>query len=236
MILITRPRKDAENTAKLVVERGYETLIEPLLEIEAIFSDSSYSVPKIAVFTSSNGVWYCPEVLLRSQPKVFTVGDATATAAKEAGFQDIVSAQGDVDDLYALMISSLKPEAGSIIHYSGSFTRGDLSQQLCAKGYDAREQIVYKAREVDVFSKKTRDALQNTKIRSALFFSPRTAKIFMEIIGQYQMESYLKKMTALCLSSATAEPLGFKEWADIRIAVDPNQSALLDLLQEACVK
>ncbi len=229
MILLTRPRLEAEKTALLLGERGYETIIDPLLEIKGV-SSGGYNKPHIAVFTSSNGVIHRPEGLLRLNPKVFVVGDSTAELAHAAGFKDIRSAEGDIEDLYEVIIESIKPEDGKIVHYCGEVTRGRLCQRLQTQGYGAKEQIVYKAEKAVAFSPITIEALQQEKITSALFFSPRTAKVFMEILETYQMESSLSKASALCISSAVAKPLRGKRWADIRIASQQTQSGVLDLI------
>ena len=69
-----------------------------------------------------------------------------------------------------------------------------------------------------------RGALAAGDVDAALFFSPRSARIFHELAKDLP----LGHVTALAISPVTAEALrGFRQ---VRVAAQPNQDALLALL------
>ena len=66
----------------------------------------------------------------------------TAAAARAAGFA-ARSADGDVDDLAALVIAAHRPGAGAFLHVRGRHAAGDLVGRLAAAGVPARAAEIY---------------------------------------------------------------------------------------------
>lgn len=230
MILLTRPADEAKLTADLLQARGYKTFTDPMLLIEAIPNNEPIGHPQAVLFTSANGVRCAPIDLLEHCDQVFTVGDATAHEARSRGFKDVRNAQGNADDLLALCISRLDPAQGPLIHYVGDVSRGNLVERLKNKGFQAEERIVYKSNAVDNLNPETQVFLTNGKITSALFFSPRTAKVFMQNLERHGLQDCLSKVAAYCLSASVAEELKQGSWAEVRIAQKPDQDSLLELI------
>src|SRR4029453_3124472 len=102
-ILIPRPMEDARPLADALEERGIEVLIEPLLEIRHL-DDAEIDLDGVQslLFTSANGVRAFAALSPRRDLKVFTVGDGSADAARQAGFPSVESAKGGVEALRAL--------------------------------------------------------------------------------------------------------------------------------------
>ncbi len=130
-ILITRPIEDAKPLADALEERGIEVLIEPLLEIRHL-EDAEIDLDGVQalLFTSANGVRAFAALSPRRDLKVFTVGDGSADAARQAGFPNVESAKGDVEALAALVVDRLKAEDGILFHAAGTVTAGDLKTRL----------------------------------------------------------------------------------------------------------
>jgi uroporphyrinogen-III synthase len=63
-----------------------------------------------------------------------------------------------------------------------------------------------------------------------VFYSPRTAKCFVEIIQQYKLIKFLSGITALCLSSAVSNVINSFDWHRIVTAVKPAQAELFKLI------
>ena len=86
-ILITRPIEDAKPLADALAERGIQVLIEPLLEIRHLEdAEIDLAGAQALLFTSANGVRAFAALSPRRDLKVFTVGDGSADAARQAGF------------------------------------------------------------------------------------------------------------------------------------------------------
>ncbi len=234
-VLVTRPEEDAKPLAALLRARGHEVILEPLLRIEAA-ADAAAPLDlggvQALLFTSANGV----RAFARRAPEcglpVFAVGEASAGAAREAGFTQAVSAAGDVEDLARLVAARLKPGGGALYHGAGQHLAGDLKARLEDVGFTLRREVLYHAQAPEALSGATRTALLEGKIDAAAFFSPRTAKTFVKLIQQAELSVACKALDALCLSAAVARSLRVLAWRDVHTAARPSQDALLACIDD----
>jgi uroporphyrinogen-III synthase len=229
--LITRPLEDAKPLAELLAGRGVECTVEPLLEI-APLPEAAIDLDGVQalLFTSANGVRAFAAKSSRRDLKVLTVGDGSATAAREAGFSDVTAAGGDVEALAALAIAKLDPKAGPLFHGAASVLAGDLQGKLEAAGFSLRRVVLYEARTATALTHETRMNLALGGVDMVLLFSPRTARTFAELWRKADAPS-LGKTTALCLSAAVAREIGDLGWQRIETAANPDQPAMLTLVE-----
>lgn len=232
-VLVTRAEGDAEKLAATLAERGYESVIEKLTTIRFRADTARGLAPFLGgvqalLFTSANGVRAFAAATARRDFRAFAVGDATAAAARAAGFADVASAGGAVVDLAKLVIAGLKPKDGPLIHAAGSVSAGDLSGLLEAAGFAVRRAVLYEAIESDALSAATRDAVRRGDIVAALFFSPLNAATFVRLATG--LEESCKHVIAVALSAAVAEKLAPLPWRRIAVAGAPNEAALLAAL------
>ena len=182
-LLLTRPQMDSEKLARELAEFGISSIIEPLLNImvQAGPPLNTKGVAALA-FTSANGVHAFVERSSRRDLPVYAVGDATARAARAAAFKDVQSAMGDVDDLAQLLTQAVSPGAGAILHPAASQVAGDLAGLLVDAGFAYRREVIYKSEKVSVLSPETRAAIVRGEIDGVVLMSPRTSKIFKELM------------------------------------------------------
>src|SRR5262245_7791977 len=232
-ILITRPIEDARPLADALEERGIAVLIEPLLEIRHL-EDAEIDLDGVQalLFTSANGVRAFAALSPRRELKVFTVGDGSADAARQAGFANVESAKGDVEALAALVVDRLKAEDGILFHAAGTVTAGDLKTRLEGLGYQVRRAQLYEAKIASALSTETRANLTLGGIDAVLLFSPRTAATFAEL-WQAAGAPSLGRIQALCLSAAVAREIGNLGWAGVEIADRPDLPSMLALVDAA---
>lgn len=231
-LLVTRPSEDAARLAEALAAKGYDVLAEPLLIIEEIDGpDLDLDGVQALLVTSANGARaLARRTALRDLP-VLAVGDASARAAREAGFVSVQSAAGDVTALARLVKTCLDPSAGSLVHAAASETAGDLAGMLTDAGYAYRRELVYRARTPDHLSAATVMALKVGDVGGALFFSPRTATTFVTLIAREGLAPLVMPLYAYCLSPAVAEAVGGLEWKHVGVAATPDQNSLLSLVE-----
>jgi uroporphyrinogen-III synthase len=229
--LITRPLEDAKPLAELLAGRGVECTVEPLLEI-APHPEATIDLDGVQalLFTSANGVRAFAAKSSRRDLKVLTVGDGSATVAREAGFNDVTAAAGDVEALAALAVAKLDPKAGPLFHGAASVLAGDLQGRLEAAGFSLRRVVLYEAKTATALSHETRMNLALGGVDMVLLFSPRTARTFAELWRAADAPS-LGKTTALCLSAAVAREIADLGWQRIETAASPDQPAMLTLVE-----
>jgi uroporphyrinogen-III synthase len=234
--LVTRPAEDAAPLARALAERGIDALLQPLLAIHPVGDagrrlGEALAGAQALLFTSANGVRAVVAASPRRELPVFAVGDASAAAARIAGFRSVASAGGDVADLARLVAARLAPQRGPLVHAAGSEVAGDLEALL--PGFTLRRAVLYEARAADALLPETVAALRRGALDLALFFSPRTAATFVSLAAAQAVGDTCRAVTAIGLSAAVAARLGALPWRALRTAAAPTQGALLAALDRA---
>lgn len=189
-------------------------MVAPLLAIEPIARTAPDLTGITAlVFTSTNGVTAFTALTSDRSRPVFTVGDATAQAAKDAGFSQVRSAAGDLGQLAALLIAE-GPSIGPLLVAGALEPAGDLPALLRGR-IEATAVAVYRAVETRCAAPDAFDAV--------LVHSARAGRA-LAALGPFA------RQRAVALSAAAAEPLGDRSGLDIRLAVTPDENALLAAL------
>lgn len=232
--LLTRPKHDSMELAKALRQQGHSLSQFPLLHIE--FLPLEQIVPddfQAILFTSANGVRALAHHLKSNIPAhlpVFTVGDASATEAARLGFGPTQSANGDVVALQKLVTKTLNPKKGPVLHGAGTRLAGDLKTALEGDGFSVCRRALYQANPAQAFNSATRRLLKSGTVSHMPFFSPRTARIFCQLIREEGLEKSLETTTALCLSAAIRDMLDYLPWQEILVADRPDQTALLQTI------
>ena len=139
-LLVTRPQAEAERTAAPLRARGHEALIAPVLtdrdhrrcDIRSVTVDA-------IIMTSGNAARALRSsgaLVLRSSFRFFAVGGQTAQAARDAGFSNVMSAEGDAADLLALAWPLGARRA--VLYLAGSDRSRDLAAELAPAGSQSR--------------------------------------------------------------------------------------------------
>jgi uroporphyrinogen-III synthase len=230
-ILITRPREDAEPLAAELVRRGFSALVQPMLEIRTLDGPPlNLEGVQALLCTSANGVRATAARTTRRDLPVLAVGDATARAARDAGFAHVESAGGDVEGLARLAAGRLDPAAGRLLHAAGTAVAGDLAGDLGRAGFTVERHVLYAAEPVTELGRDALQGLYAGTIDAVLFFSPRTGRSFVKVVQKAGLADRLGGVVALCLSEAVGTAVRTVDWQAIHVARQPDQAALLDLL------
>src|ERR1700722_112608 len=154
--LITRPRAEAEALAALLARGGMGAVLEPMIEIFERRAPRLVLVGVQAILcTSANGVRSLARASTERGVPVFAVGDATAREARAAGFGEVASAGGAVEDLARLVGRRLCPSDGRLLHAAGGGGAGALAGLLGAEGFMFERVILDEARASHVLSVAT---------------------------------------------------------------------------------
>jgi uroporphyrinogen-III synthase len=233
--LVTRPLEDAAPLVRALADRGIETILAPLLSIASLpdaarrLTDALIGAQAL-LFTSANGARIFAASSPRRELPVFAVGDASAAAARIAGFRAVTSAGGDVSDLAHLVRAKLAPQHGALVHAAGSVVAGDLGAALEAAGFAYRRAVIYDAVTADTLPPAAATAMRDGALELALFFSPRTAATFVRLVQAADLARTASGIAALGLSEAVAAALAPLSWHALRVAAQPTQGALIAAL------
>ena len=143
---VTRTAPDAHATAERLRALGHEPVVAPLLEVRTLegVKPDLKGVTALA-FTSRNGVAAFAGLTRRRNLPVYTVGEATAEAAREAGFGAVSSADGALAELVALI--ALHPPKGRLLWPGAAQPAGDLAAAVAPHGVECVHLPVYETVE-----------------------------------------------------------------------------------------
>ena len=231
-LLLTRPTKDSQALAKVIHDLGFKSVIAPILDI-SIFEGPKLNCSNVAVLamTSANGVRAFSKRSERRDFDVYAVGNSTACAARKYGFSNIFSAAGNVRNLADLIIKSVTPNMGEILHPAATHVAGNLKERLVEAGLSYRREIIYESVTATEFSPDITNMIKTNQIDGVLLFSPRTSFGFKSLIDKADLSENLRLMRAYCLSPEVATNIHSLPFLKICIAEKPDQKSLLKLLR-----
>lgn len=233
-LLVTRPAADSAELAALLEADGHAVVIDPMLEVRPLDAEvPPLDAVKALLFTSANGVRAFAAKSERRDLDVYAVGDRTAAAARQAGFLQVASAEGDVAALARLVETDRKPEEGALLHVSGAVRAGNLAETLGAKGYTVQHAALYEAVPATALNDAATAALDEGSLDGVLLFSPRTAKQFVQLVTAAGLGDKVRKLHGWCLSRAVADGLAPLGLAALHVAPVPTQASLLQAVGTA---
>ena len=218
-VWVTRAEPGAARTADRLTALGFTPIVAPLLTL-APLPGALHAAPDPAAvaalaLTSPNGVEaFAPLIPRFRDHPVFAVGDATAEAARAAGFADVRSAAGDIHALARLITAAAPP--GPLLAPGAREPAGDLPALLPDR--PVHRLPVYAAFETHAPAPELFDAV--------MLHSPRAARALAADLPRAASSGRI----AICISEAAAAPLRPFDLAEIRIAVAPDEPGMLSAL------
>ena len=229
-VVVTRPQSDGERTAAVLRARGHEVLVAPLMRVESIAANLGGEWRAVVV-TSANAPIAIMESAARSALiglPLFAVGQRSAEAGRQAGFRDVVSADGDARDLVRLIATRVTGGGAPLLYLAGEDRAADLLGDLSARGIAAEMRVVYRGVTVS-FPLELTKALEAREVDAVLHFSRRSADNYVAGAKRAGIAGPALAVRHLCLSAQVAEALA--EAGRIAIAARPDEAALIELLQ-----
>ncbi|MET0380356.1 MAG: uroporphyrinogen-III synthase [Methyloceanibacter sp.] len=231
-VLITRPEPDAAYEAELIAARGHHPVLTPLLEIEFVKAALPLAGAQGVVVTSRNALRALaahPDLGAALRLPLYAVGEATAEAASELGFADVVAGPGTAAALARLIAREVAPERGPLVHLAGETLAFDLAAALGAHGFTVRKAVLYRAVPAEALPPEAVALIASGRPKGVVLMSPRTAQTFAALIAKHGLVTQAKSLVCYCLSETVADavaPLG----CEIRVAARPREEDILALL------
>lgn len=228
IVWVTRTADGADRTARAIEAMGHTAIVAPLLAIETL--DVRLDQPFDAViFTSRNAVRAFTARSERRDAPAWCVGDATAGAARDAGFDAIVSAEGDGEALFVLM-KDKAPRNFRYLYASARQPAAPLTAWLWAEGFRVSQTPVYDTVAVD-------PALSDTdlqRITHVLIHSARGGREVARYLTAHGKFAFTNPWF-ICMSEQAWQGFAgaagaLSEGAKKRIASEPTEAAMLNFL------
>lgn len=229
-VLLTRPAEDSKKLAEQVRAMGMVPVIAPMTDIVETGADlPMLSSFQAVAFTSKRAVEIFSRQTQERDLPAYCVGSASARAAIGAGFRTVREAGGTAKSLSALILTE-KP--GAVLYCAPADKAYPLGDVLRQEGVLCEEVTLYSAVAGETIPDDVLALLRKNDIDFALFFSKRTAEIFLNLIAREGCTPALKTIKALCLSDGVLQSANKDYWARTAVPKYPDSDAMLALLKE----
>ena len=240
-VLVTRPHPDDEATAGALRARGFEVLQAPMLRFAAVpFQDDVDARYDAVIVTSANALRAIEPQLAGSrllELPLFAVGDHTASAARAAGFGQVIAAKGDAAALRDLVLAGVKSKhlkrGSTLLYLAGADLARDLAGELGEKGFTVVTHTTYRMIPVSSLPREVCDAFVANEVEAVLHYSRRSARAFLDAARTGGVEISALALPQYCISAAVASILRDAGAAQVTAAASADENALFEALSRA---
>ena len=215
-ILLTRPLEDCSEMIIKFKSLGHQVSHLPLIKIDKIdYEQINFSDYKGIILTSANAVKFLDSKNIEKKLPCFCVGSATERKARSFGFQNVIAAEGNVENLRELILQNFDQKDGKLIYVSGETISVDLDHQLIKEGYNIKRIINYRTIHNQKFDEGFVKELK-LKIPDIVYiYSQNSALSFLNFIKINQSESLWMNTNLMCIGEKTSSILNEIKWKKI---------------------
>ena len=215
-ILLTRPLDDCYEMILKFKSLGHQVSHLPLLKIDKVnYDDINFSDYKAIIFTSTNAVKFLDLETIDKNILCFCVGNATEKKARSVGFQNVIAAEGNVENLKELILQNFDKKNGKLIYVSGEIISIDLDNQLLELGYSIKRIINYRTNHNEKFDENFIETLKVNKPDIVYVYSQNSALSFLKFIKFNQAENLWMDTNLMCIGEKTSSILNEIKWKKI---------------------
>ena len=215
-ILFTRPLVDCSDIILKFKSLGHQVSHLPLLNIEKMnYEEINFSDYGGIIFTSANAVKFLDLKKLDKNIICFCVGDLTEKKARNFGFQNTISAEGNVLNLKELILQNYKFKNKPLLYISGEIISADLDQQLINEGYIVKRIINYRVSHNENFDENFINELKLNVPDIVYIYSQNSASSFLNFIKINQTENIWMNTNLMCIGEKTSSILNEIKWKKI---------------------
>jgi uroporphyrinogen-III synthase len=240
-VLVTRPQPDDETTAAALRGRGFAVLTAPMLRFEPVaFRDDADARYGAIIVTSANALRGIEPHLKGSRLlklPLFAVGERTAAAARSAGFENVIAADGDASHLRDLVLAGVKAKelkkTSPLLYLAGADLARDLSGELGERGFTVVTHTTYRMAPVSGLPRETSEAFTSNRIEAVLHYSRRSARAFLQAVRSAGVEISALAIPQCCISDSVAAVVRDAGATQVLVAASPDENALFAALDRA---
>jgi len=215
-ILITRPLEDCSEMILKFQSLGHQVSHLPLLKIDKVkYEEINFSDFKGIIFTSANAIKFLDVRSIDKKILCFCVGNTTEKKARSVGFQNVITAEGNVENLKELILQNFDPKGGKLIYVSGKSISIDLEKELLEEGYNIQRIINYQTNPNEKFDENFINELKQKIPDIVYVYSQNSAASFLNFIKIYQFESLWMNTNLMCIGEKTSTILNEIKWKKI---------------------
>ena len=215
-ILLTRPLEDSKDLIMKFKSLGHQVSHLPVINIEKKdYEDPNYNEFKGIIFTSSNSIKNLDISKINKDIFCFCVGNATEKIAKEKGFQNIFTAEGNVSNLKEIILQNFDPKNGNLLYISGEIISNELDKELKSEGYFVKRVINYSVNSNEKLSDEFVEQLKTSIPEIVFIYSENSARSYLNLLKKYNLIDNWMNTNLMCLGEKSSSVLNEIKWKKI---------------------
>lgn len=231
-VLITRPEPSASVTASKLAALGFSPVLMPLSRTVTLeFSVGNQTFDALTV-TSANVFRHVSDEFLKPYKALplFAVGEGTARAARDVGFEKVIEGGGDAVRLASCMAEHL-PEDAKVLYLAGRIRQPIFEERVLQAGLKMQVCDVYDIEQIDYSDDEIRALLPKSLFVAVMVYSGVAAQYFARIMPQIEA-AFGSDTRFLCISGRVAEQLPETCKVQALIANHPDEQGIFRLFSK----
>ena len=214
-ILITRPLIDAEDLMGKLFSLGHKIIHIPTLKVKPVTNQKCDAKNYDAfIFTSANAIRNLKLLNENKKKLCFCVGSITEKIVRQKGYDNTISAGGNVNALKNIILNSDFDKKKKIAYFCGDYISTDLDLDLKREGYLIDKVINYSSEKIVDLNNENEKILNNHPPDIIFVYSKRSAESFVELVKKYTLNGLMTGSRVLCISEKVLnvfKQLGWKK-------------------------
>ncbi len=230
--LILRAEEEARQSAAALAELGHEAIVAPIVTWRPTRQAIVLGAARALIATSARALrsLYQDDAARLASLPLFAVGEATARAARTAGFQNVIIGGGHAEALID-SIRRLHSPSEPLLYLAGEPRRPAVETALVAAGFKLAVQVVYRMQQADILPEEARRILADGTVNAVLHYSAETAALFVRLTQAAGLAVEAGRLTHFALSDAVGQEMASLSAAQVCIAELPTETALFALIR-----
>ena len=191
------------------------------------YDEPDYSQFKGIIFTSSNAIKNLDLNRVDKKIECYCVGYATEKVAKLKGFQNIISAEGNVNNLKELILQNFDSKNGSLLYVSGEIVSSRLDKDLISEGYSLKRLINYTVSSTQEIKEEFRAQLKASIPDIIYVYSENSAKSLLNLLKKYDLLDSWMDTNLMCMGEKASAILNEIKWKKIFLFNSGEEEFLL---------
>ena len=230
LVVITRPKLEAAYTARAARKMGHIALQAPLLNItndQENLQLLAQQLDKVGVIATSSQAIRALATLPQLNYPLWVVGKASANLATRLGFIKVTFGGENVEVMERNFAATADRQL-KWVYAAGEIITTELHSKL-APNFMIQKIIVYRATATHGLTEEILASIKTSTCPIILFFSKRSASIFIQQLGSARVES----MQAIALSKNISDELKLTNaFSQVYTASSPTHRAMMQKLRQ----
>ena len=230
-VLLTRPIFDALETSDTLKRYNIQSLCTPLIEIKKVpYEILSFSEYDIFLFTSKNAVrnFRINKKELVTNKLFFAVGHQTKNMLLEHGFKNVISTNGNLENLKKVIKKYLQDNL-NILHPTSS-KNDELESFFFQYQCKYSHLQCYSTLKVNKKKKLFKRFMISNNYKIVTLYSSLTARSFINEVKKLDLITFCKNKIFVVISENVKKELACLGHCKIEVAKKPNENEMINLV------